>query len=233
VAKGCGSVPLIPISTGTNNVFPTMVEGTLAGMAAGLVATGVVGNHPGGRRVIRRAPRLEVLIDDVPSDIALIDVVISTQPWIGARALWQPSHLREVVLSGISPAAIGVASLGAALFPDACDTCSGAWIAISATEQAETIVTAPIAPGLLRDVPISDARLLAHGESVAIGRGPCTIALDGEREIEIRDERSRLAVRLEPQGPRVVDVDAALAAGASAGALLRGTSRTVISPEAG
>src|SRR5438105_1339816 len=40
VAKGCGTVPLVPISTGTNNVFPVFLEGTVAGMAAGLIATG-------------------------------------------------------------------------------------------------------------------------------------------------------------------------------------------------
>ena len=27
VAKGCGNVPITPISTGTNNVFPKVVEG--------------------------------------------------------------------------------------------------------------------------------------------------------------------------------------------------------------
>src|SRR5919204_1129909 len=41
VAEVSGDVPLMPISTGTNNVFPTMVEGTLAGLAAGLVASGL------------------------------------------------------------------------------------------------------------------------------------------------------------------------------------------------
>jgi predicted polyphosphate/ATP-dependent NAD kinase len=41
VAQVSGDVPLMPISTGTNNVFPTMVEGTLAGLAAGLVARGL------------------------------------------------------------------------------------------------------------------------------------------------------------------------------------------------
>ena len=45
---------------------------------------------------------------------------------------------------------------------------------------------------------------------VRIGAEPETI--DGEREIEIRDAETQLAVRLDPRGPRVVDVDAALAA---------------------
>lgn len=35
VAKGCGEAPLMPISTGTNNVFPMMIEATTAGLAAG------------------------------------------------------------------------------------------------------------------------------------------------------------------------------------------------------
>ena len=34
-AKGCGSVPLLPVSTGTNNVLPQFIEGTIAGLAAG------------------------------------------------------------------------------------------------------------------------------------------------------------------------------------------------------
>lgn len=221
IAKGCGDVPLVPISTGTNNVFPRMVEGTLAGLAAGLVSIGVAANHPGGQRVIRRMPRLDVLIDGETADIALIDVVASTQPWIGARAIWEPTHLREIVLSRISPAAIGIASLGAALFPDACDGCSGTWIRVGSPTDAQVTVTVPLAPGLMRDVPVADAGLLAHGETVSLASGPCTLAFDGEREIEIRDSTRTLAVRLDPQGPRVVDIEAALAAGAAAGTFIR------------
>src|SRR5438067_12058123 len=71
VARGCGSVPLVPISTGTNNVFPSMVEGTLAGLAAGLVATGVVTRE----QATRRAPWLDVWLDGDLRDRALIDVV--------------------------------------------------------------------------------------------------------------------------------------------------------------
>ena len=221
VAKGCGDVPLVPISTGTNNVFPCMIEGTLAGLAAGLVATGDIARCPGAERVIRRAPRLDVLIDGEAVDIALIDVVVSAQVWIGARALWEPTHLREVVLSRISPAAIGVASLGSALFPDACGSCMGAWIAVGDAETAAETVTVPIAPGLLRDVPIAAAKPVHPAETVALASGRCTIALDGEREIEIHDPARSVAVRLNPQGPRVVDVEAALTAGATASAFRR------------
>src|SRR5215218_1770791 len=144
VAKGSGDVPLLPLSTGTNNVFPRMVEGTLAGLAAGLVATGVARNRSDLPRVIRRAPRLEVQIDGMAADSALIDVVSSGQSWIGARALWEPSHLREIVLSRISASAIGIAGLGGTLFPQLCDGCAGAWIAVGDSTMSPRSVTIPI-----------------------------------------------------------------------------------------
>src|SRR6266699_449530 len=78
VARGCGAVPLIPISTGTNNVFPTFLEGTIAGMAAGLVAIGHTGED-----AVHRAPRLAVLINGEVIESALVDVVLSSVPFVG------------------------------------------------------------------------------------------------------------------------------------------------------
>ena len=42
VAGACGEIPIMPLSTGTNNVFPESREATIAGLAAGLVATGKI-----------------------------------------------------------------------------------------------------------------------------------------------------------------------------------------------
>jgi len=39
VAKGCREIPLEPVSTRTNNVFSSIVEGTLAGLAAFLCSS--------------------------------------------------------------------------------------------------------------------------------------------------------------------------------------------------
>jgi predicted polyphosphate/ATP-dependent NAD kinase len=218
VAKGCRDVPLVPVSTGTNNVFPRMIEGTLAGLAAGLVTAGIAHQPDSDVPVIRRSPRLVVQIDNEPVDIALIDVVTSTHAWLGARTLWEPDHLREVVLSRITPAAIGIASLGSALFAEASGSTSGGWIAIGSEADAPFSVTVPIAPGLMRSAPIAASRLIAPGENVTLQNEPCTIALDGEREIEFRNPDARLSVTLDPHGPRVVDVEQAIKAGALAGA---------------
>ena len=219
VALGCGEVPLVPVSTGTNNVFPRFVEGTLAGLAAGAVATGAAANRPDRPRVIRRHPRLDVSLDGDYRTSALIDVASTGHGFVGARALWQPEDLRDIVLSRISPAEIGLASLGGLLFPEACDGCSGATIQVD--QSAPARVLAPIAPGTIVEVGIAAARLLAHGETVALRPGPCMVALDGEREIDVLDAETVVEVRLEPKGPRVVEIEAAIRAAALANAFSR------------
>src|SRR5437868_528527 len=110
VGRGCGAVPLVPISTGSNNVFPAFLEGTIAGMAAGLIASG-----RGDEQALRRVPKLEVRVNGVFTDIALVDVVASSLPFIGSRAIWDLATVREVVLSRVAPATIGLSSLGSAL----------------------------------------------------------------------------------------------------------------------
>src|SRR4051812_2795532 len=69
VAKACGDVPLCALSTGTNNAFPEMREATVAGFAAGLVATG-------RSSALRREPALEVEAGGV-TDLALVDLAVS------------------------------------------------------------------------------------------------------------------------------------------------------------
>jgi predicted polyphosphate/ATP-dependent NAD kinase len=214
VAQGCRDVPLVAISTGTNNVFPRMVEGTLAGLAAGLVATGAVAQE----QAVRRLPWLAVQLAGELRDHALIDVVTSQQPWIGARALWDPAQLTEIVLSRIAPAEIGMCSLGGLLFPQAAGAAAGAHIVVG---EGDRTVLVPVAPGLMRAVPVATAQLLDPGARVRLGDGPCTVALDGEREFEVPAAGPALEVVLDPAGPRVVDIDVALRAGASRGVFVR------------
>jgi hypothetical protein len=214
VAKGCGDMPLVPISTGTNNVFPRMIEGTIAGLAAGFVATGAVPQE----QVIQRRPRLDVILDGTPKEIALIDVATTQLGWVGARALWEPAQLAEVVISRISASEIGICSLGGALFPDLIGTTSGVHAVIGATGRQ---VLAPLAPGLLRHIPIANATCVQPDATVQLRSAPCTVALDGEREFEIIEPGHQLEVVFNPRGPRVVDIDEAMRAGAVAGVLER------------
>lgn len=210
VAKGCRDVPLMPISTGTNNVFPRMVEGTLAGIATALVATGVTPD------AIERQPRLDISVDGELRDLALIDAVLSAHQWVGARALWEASHVSEVVVSRIVPSAIGICSIGGLLFPAAAGSDSGAHIRVGG---ATLTLLAPVAPGLLRDIPIESKHLLAFGDTVMFQPAAGTIALDGEREIEIKTSQS-VSVTLSPHGPWTIDIDRAIGSAASQGRFL-------------
>ncbi len=210
VAKGCRDVPLMPISTGTNNVFPKMVEGTLAGIATALVATGIAPD------AVVRQPKLDVYVDDERRDIALMDAVLSAHQWVGARALWDASHLTEVVVSRIVSSAIGICSIGSLLFPDAANGASGAHIAIG--EGGATLL-APVAPGLLRPIPVQSKKLLQFGERVVFRPAAGTIALDGEREIEVK-RTHQIAVELSASGPFTIDIDRAIATAAAAGTFL-------------
>lgn len=209
VAKESAEIPLVPISTGTNNVFPAMVEGTLAGLAAGIVA----GGELDVRRCLRRARQLEVERDGQLIDIALVDVTVCDELFVGARAIWDTSAIREVFLAEIRPGAIGLSSLGAALGVTPETDGAGMWVR---TGTGPRRVLAPVLPGVVTWVGIERFQPLRVGEVLPIRHRGGVLALDGEREIVITPY-SRLAVRLSMAGPWVVDVQGVLALAARAG----------------
>ncbi len=198
VAKGSGEVPLLPISTGTNNVFPVMIEGTVAGLAAGLVATGRV---PSDEATIH-STRLEVMVDDRLADIALVDVVVCDDLFIGSRAVWQVDKIRQVFLNRSSPDTIGFSSVGGMLRTTAADDPLGVYLEFG---KGGRTVVAPVAPGVIESVPVRKELPMSLGERFEIGAKPCVVALDGERELEIR-ESSVASVHVAEGGPMVVDV---------------------------
>lgn len=218
VAKGCGEVPIIPVSTGTNNVFPTMVEGTVAGLAAGLIAIKAVDVD----RITYRAKRLEVYFDGELADIALIDVVTSRDLFIGTRAIWDPSHILDIVLARAEPGSIGLSSVGSCFQVVSARNHHGMYLTLG---EGGTQILAPMGPGLVTQINVHDYRLLNMGEEVMITSDPCTIALDGEREIEVYGEHT-ITIRLTDHGPRVVEVDHCMEEAARSGTFQRlGTLR--------
>ena len=202
VAKGCGQVPLVPISTGTNNVFPTMVEGTLAGLAAGVVAAGLVD----AASVSCISKRLEVYLDGAFRDIALVDVAVSKEPFVASRAIWEMTSVHEVFLTRAEPLSLGISAIGARLQPVSMTDDTGLYFRIG---PGGTTVMAPIAPGLVSPVAIAEWRRLPLGQRVEIRHHPCTIALDGEREFSV-PRGQRVEIVLSHQGPRMVQIEAAL-----------------------
>ena len=209
VAKGCGDTPLLALSTGTNNVFPVMMESTVAGLAAGLLAIGAVD----AEYVTARTKRLEIAVEGRPADIALVDAAVSRDSFVGARAIWESSRLHHLVLARAGMHYIGLSSIGGALCPNGLADDEGLYVELG--EGPETVI-APIAPGLIDRVGIAQHRRLRVGETIDLVLARCTLALDGEREIEIGRPRS-VAIGLSTNGPRIVNAPRTLAAGAQKG----------------
>jgi hypothetical protein len=205
VAAACGDVPLVAISTGTNNVFPTMVDGTVAGLAAGLVATGTVAAD----RVTRRVKRVEVQAAGT-ADFALIDAAACTDPFVGSRAIWDAGRVRALVLTRAAPWSIGLSAIGGGLRPLGPDEPMGLYVELGDGPQ----VTAAVAPGVVARVPVRRWRLLELAEPVAFAADARTVALDGERELAV-DGGATAVVTL--NGPRLVDIRATLQAAVANG----------------
>jgi len=207
-ARAWRDMPVVAISTGTNNVFPQMVEGSIAGAAAGLVSSGALALG----EVARQAKTIHVEIEGEEDDLALIDAALLNEPFVGARAVWQPTTLRTVVLARAEPAAVGLSAIGGLLSPvrDRDD----AGLVIVAGDEGEDLLV-PIAPGLFETVRVTSVRRLNLGETIEV-EGPGVVAVDGERERTLRrGQVARLSVQRD--GPWVVDVKVAMALAACRG----------------
>ena len=217
VVKGCAALPLVAISTGTNNVFPAMVEGTLAGLVAGMLALGDLDLE----RVSVISKTLTVYVDGEYRDMALVDVALSRERFVAARAIWDTATLYEVFLTRAEPASIGLSSIGARLQPLSLAEEGGLHYCLAGPDGGDPdtpasnpghggyLVQAPIAPGIVQQVPVSSWRRLSGGERVAVERRHCTVALDGERAFAVTPSQL-LEVSVERNGPPVVQVEAAL-----------------------
>ena len=225
VVKGCATLPMVAISTGTNNVFPTMVEGTLAGLASGLLVQGKLELE----RVSMVSKTLEVYVDGDYRDVALIDVALSRERFVATRAIWDMNTVYQVFLTRAEPASIGLSSIGARLQPVSSGDDGGLYyllagpdghdpdggVTASAAGPAETVL-APIAPGIVPRVAISSWGRMATGERMAVERRHYTVALDGERAFSVSPEQ-QLEVAVQENGPPVVQVEPALREAAALG----------------
>ena len=220
-AKGWPDAPLLPLSTGTNNVFPRIVEGTLAGLAAATVARGRVALA----EVSRQAKVVHIAIEGERDDIALIDAVATNDRFVGARALLDCDRLVLAVLATATPAAVGLTSVGGLMTPVGPSEDFAAVVRFATPGRpALHRVRAPIAPGMFQEFGVASVDRLVFGARVRLS-GPGVLALDGERERVLR-RGQRATMEVHRDGPRVIDVERVLRSGAALGAV-----RTVESAE--
>ncbi|MCA0353621.1 MAG: NAD(+)/NADH kinase [Chloroflexi bacterium] len=194
--KGSRSIPILALSTGTNNAFPQTIEPTLAGLAAGSVACFAP-------EAVTRHALLEIYRNQELLDLALVDVA-SVADSLGGRAVWEISKVQQVVTTRLTPGTVGLSAIGGH-----CGVVPADAQAVHVLLGAGRTINVPIAPGLITPVALAESNYLAAGERIALRSG--AIALDGEREWMAR-AGEQWQVQVLAEGVATVDLAAALAA---------------------
>lgn len=215
VARRYPDATLMPLSTGTNNVFPMMIEASLAGAAAGLVASARVARD----QVCIRCKRIHVSGTDAAGqrvhDIALIDAVSLLNDSLGSLLPFDAANLRTLILSRGEPASVGLSPIGGYLNP--CHHEDDFGLKVVCGEPAALSVRIPISPGLWQTVPIQSCEPIALNETVSLS-GSGILAYDGDRTHDLSGlEDCGLTVRRD--GPWIIEPGAVLKFAASAGIL--------------
>jgi len=209
-AKGITKTPLISLSTGTNNVFPEMVEGTVAGMAASALADKVADPSNCGSR----CKRIEVYLNRELVDIALVDAVFSGYTYIGSKAIWNRDDIQRVVACQCHPATIGFSSLLGSTLTILPDDDFGA---AAECVPGEPNVRASLAAGVISPFRLERIQTLPL-DNMQIWKmdNAGTLALDGEREVRW-DCGDEVGLKIVRNGPIRLDLRKVLVSAQRAG----------------
>ena len=196
--KGWRNAVILPLSTGTNNVFPRISEATVAGTALGVLAAGGVDLEEAAFPV----KVIDIEIEGEAPDIALIDAVVTSDQFIGARALLDADSIKRIVLTRADPTSVGMTSVGGLICPLSDKEDAGLHLILG--QGSSSKVDALIAPGMFETLRIRKVKAISFNEVIRF-EGPCVLAFDGEREREIQAGQ-QVSMRVSRSGPSVLDI---------------------------
>ncbi|MEN3185067.1 MAG: NAD(+)/NADH kinase [Atribacterota bacterium] len=201
VAKKSASVPLFPVSGGTNNVFAHTVEPTIAGMALGFFLEGWVTVS----EVVERSKvlRCTMLEGGRKEDLALVDLVLVDTEISGARAIWEPELVKLVMVTQSSSLSIGLSAVIGRIVPITPQEKRGAYAELGVPGKK---VKVPLAPGLVKEVSVRGFDFLQMGSEIVLKADRGILALDGERELPVREGETWKVV-LEENGPLRANIE--------------------------
>ncbi|VAW11769.1 Acetoin catabolism protein X, possible NAD kinase [hydrothermal vent metagenome] len=210
VVSACGNVPIAGVSTGTNNAFPKFNEPTIVGLAVGLATM-----QPGLKDIgFEDNKWLEVDIAG-HREIALVDVAIVAESYVGARALWRVENFRELFVAFAEPEVIGMSAIAGLLDPVDRASPQGRHVVFDPSAAPAHLVQAPIGPGLIETVGIKSWGPLLPDAPVAVTPLQGSIALDGERELSF-SRSDRPVVTLRNSAFRTINLSACMKFGGAA-----------------
>lgn len=215
VAHSIGDVPVVSISTGTNNVVPTPVDGTVAGAAAALVGSGVVPAEEATYRHGTVEARVERSDEDDQHVRGLATLGVLDRPFVGTRAILDPSDIIGGVVSRASSTEIGLSGIPGGLLTHRPDDPGGVGFHLGPPASSPRTVRAVTVPGVLSTVGVEDYRVLDDEEDYVFEVPRGVVSVDGERELAVRDATVR--VRPLADGPRLVRIEDVVERGAQEG----------------
>jgi hypothetical protein len=131
--------------------------------------------------------------------------------------LWRPESLSSLYLTYADPEVIGLSAIGGLLQPTTRESDEGLMIELASdTADAQFNLRSPIAPGMMRDVPIASWAPLHSGVNYPVSLPAGVVALDGEREMAFKAGES-VTISLIKQAFFTVDVTRCLQLGAVKG----------------
>lgn len=201
---------ILPLSTGTNNVFPYMAEASVAGAAAGLAATGRLD----AKQCCLRTKQIHVLHNGV-HHAALVDAVLLKRDLLGNLMPFDPDNIAALVLARAEPASIGMSPVGGYVRPCHHDDDFG--VAVTVGTPARYRPRVPISAGLYGDIDIREIAVVELGTTIAM-KGPGILAFDGDRTLRLAAD-DRLDISIRRDGPWIIEPAAAMEAAVAAGLL--------------
>lgn len=208
---GLDNLVLVPLSTGTNNVFPILAEPTIAGMVAGLYA-----HKHAPLELAQRSKVLHLTLDSGERDIALIDIVHLKDDHVGNLLPFAAEKLTKLVLARAEPDAVGMSPIGGYL--EVVDAAAEHGLLVEM--GGARFINAPLSPGLFANVAVREHTRVAFDEGVEFS-AKGVLALDGDRDHKLTSgATARVVVRRD--GPLVPDLSAVMRYAADTGIMAAG-----------
>lgn len=207
VAKNLPDAVILPLSTGTNNVFPIYCEASIAGAAAGLVAARRLKaeNH------CYRCKQLHISVNGVEQDLALVDAILLENDSIGSFLPFAANNIRQVFLARAEPASVGISPIGGYL--RTCSASDAFGVMVSCDPDAPNKIRVPLSPGLYGNIGIVEHQQMELGQSYLV-KGSGILAFDGDRSIQIA-ESDHVEICVRQDGPWTIDPGKILATAAA------------------
>ncbi len=196
-SKASGDIPLLPVSTGTNNVIPYLVDGTIAGVAAAAVANGWISRFEASYRI----KKINVYVNGEYVDHGLVEVAGTRYPFVASKAILDPSMVNEIVAVTAQPTSIGLASIIAMVRPVSPIEDKAVYVKLGEGFRVRAILS----PGVIGQVSVREYREIPIGSMVELEK-PLTVELDGERVLQV-SEGDEVVVEPSSEGPYIINID--------------------------